>query len=171
MMSFKNIRPGGYVRSGLARMSISFYNKLSGDSWFLQNREHFLFYSFGTELPLIIWPLMNGVTICSGARKLYILIIMCVCVGRCREESILKFSETFVFRYIIRPMSDIPTQKFYFSRAFNRSPIFSNCLWPAALSVVISLASLLLRWCGRGDSLHSSFPISLLQRRQFMSCG
>lgn len=43
-------------------------------------REHFLFYSFGTELPLIIWPLMNGVTICSGARKLYILIIMCVCV-------------------------------------------------------------------------------------------
>lgn len=35
---------------------------------------------------------------------------VCVCVGRCREESILKFSETFVFRYIIRPMSDIPTQ-------------------------------------------------------------
>lgn len=44
MMSFKNIRPGGYVRSGLARMSISFYNKLSGDSWFLQKRTFSLLF-------------------------------------------------------------------------------------------------------------------------------
>lgn len=31
-VSFKNIKPGGYVRSGLARMSISFCIKPSGDS-------------------------------------------------------------------------------------------------------------------------------------------
>lgn len=31
-VSFKNIKPGSHVRSGLARMSNSFYNKLSGDS-------------------------------------------------------------------------------------------------------------------------------------------
>ena len=52
--SFKNIKPGGYVRSGLASLGISFWNKFSGDSWFFRKSpwEQVPFISSRTELLL-----------------------------------------------------------------------------------------------------------------------
>ena len=52
--SFKNIKPSGYVRSGLASLDISFWNKFSGDSWFFQKSpwEQVSFISSRTELLL-----------------------------------------------------------------------------------------------------------------------
>ena len=47
--SFKNIKPGGYVRSGLASLGISFWNKFSGDSWFFQKSPVFPVVMYGCE--------------------------------------------------------------------------------------------------------------------------
>ena len=77
----------------------------------------YFFWNRAVTIQLITTShLMIGVAICPGARKHGMLIILCVCVcvhacacvGRCREESILQFSDMLGFR----PMSDIPTQQF-----------------------------------------------------------
>lgn len=67
---FKNIMPGGYVRSGLARMRISSYTKLSGDSRFLQKLpwEQFPFVLFLKRVAT--YNMANyWVTSCPGARE------------------------------------------------------------------------------------------------------
>ena len=48
-MPLENIKPGGYVRSGLARMSISFYNELSGIVDFSRNHPENVFPLFLLE--------------------------------------------------------------------------------------------------------------------------
>jgi len=85
MCLFKNIKPGGYVRSGLARMSISFYIKPSGDCWFPQKSPwgQFPFIFSGIELPLLIRPLNHWSNNLSGCKEAWHprnLVCVCVCV-------------------------------------------------------------------------------------------
>lgn len=71
MCLFKNIKPGFYVRSGLARMNISFCIKPLGDSRFPQKSPcgQFPFISSGIELPLLIWPLDYWSDNVSGCKE------------------------------------------------------------------------------------------------------
>lgn len=142
-------------------MSISFCIKPLGDSQFPQKSPcgQFPFISSGIELPLLIWPLnywSDNVSGCKEAWHPCNRVCVCVCVGRCREESILKLLEMILFRSSLaisaEHWTEVPS-----SPTVSLASRSSCCHLPGQLSVKVVCG-------GGGASLYGSSPTSLLRR-------
>lgn len=87
----------------------------------------------------------------------------CVCVGRCREESIPKFPEMLAFRWVIRLVAC--SNPGISAEHLTQVPSLQLPLWPAALCCHF-LGQLSVKVVWEGGFPYSSSLISLLQRSE-----